>query len=104
MVGANLVTTNGDHQSLDEVFKCADVAWPVVVLKEQQGFGIDALHRQAISHTVELEKIIAKQWDVAGALAQWRQMDGHYVDAVVEILAKPAGAGHLLQRFASCAE
>ena len=51
-----------------------------------------------------LEEVLGEERDVAGALAKGWELDGDDVDAVVEVFAEAAGAGHLFEVFVGGAD
>ena len=104
MGGENLVAADGDDETLDEVFQLADVAGPGVLLEGGECGVVDVLDGDAVGDAVSLEEVLAEQRDVAGAIAQGWELDGDDVDAVVEVFAEAAGAGHLLEIFVGGAD
>ena len=104
LAGVNLLSAHGNDQPLDEVFEFPDIARPAMLLQYQQRIIGEALDRDPVRAAVDLEKVLAQHGDVSDALTQGRQIDRHNVDAVVQVLAKTARAGHFFERFVGGAE
>src|SRR5713226_63306 len=79
------------HSALDCVFKLSDVARPVIAHQPTHGVFRDGAHR-ALRVRKLFQKETYQQWDVALAVAQWRQFDLHHVQAEVEVLPERTGA------------
>src|SRR5579884_2137009 len=70
---------------LHQVFQLPDISRPMVCLKSR-----DAGLRQRLCFAVELlviprNEVVAKQGNILQAFPQWRQMDVHYIDPVIEV-------------------
>src|SRR5579863_5747179 len=83
--------------ALDGVFELADVARPVISLERPQGLGLEILKRLLHLQGVPAEEAARQGLDVLRTPAQRRHVNGHHVDAVVEVLAKLSGAHHRLE-------
>src|SRR5208283_2790178 len=92
-------SANRYHQPLDQIFQLAHIPRPGVFLKGSKRIGGQPLNGQSVGQAMELEKVIAKQGNVANAFAQRRQMNRNHVNAIVKVLTKAPGADHLLERL-----
>src|SRR6202008_3195289 len=57
------------------------------------------LHRYVVGIGIASQEMVQQQGNVSCTLAESRQMDRYNVDAIVEILAKPAALDHLFEVF-----
>jgi len=93
----DLLAPRGEDESLDQVFELANVSRPGMFFESGEGVGTDLLQRNSVGGAVNLEKIVAKQGNIADTLAEGRKLDRNYMNAVVEIFAEFSGAGHFLE-------
>ena len=100
----DLFTTYRDYQALNEVLQLANIAGPAVLFKSREGRIVDVLGGNAVGDAVGLEKMFAKQGDIAETFAQRGELYRDDVNAVVKIFAEAPGTGHLLKIFVGSAD
>jgi hypothetical protein len=85
VVGGDRLVAAHHQRAVDDVLELADVARPAVA--EQALGGVGRQHRAAGAEAlrVELEEVAGEGQDVAGAIAQRRQLERRDVEAVEEI-------------------
>src|SRR5690606_37210249 len=98
-IEAQHLTARQDHRSLADVFQLANVSRPVVPLEQRR-----LLLRQRERRVTELlacplEEMARELHDVVAALAERRNVDREYAQAIVEVLAE-ASRGDLLLEIA----
>ena len=76
--------------ALDDVLQFADISRPVIVHQSLHRFGRNSGDGFSGFLCVALEKIIGERGNVFLVIAQRRNVDGHDVQAVVEVLAERA--------------
>ena len=84
------------------VFELAHVAGPGVVDKHGAGLVADAPDLLGFERGKTLNEMLDQKRDIAGALAQGRDMQREHVDAVIEILAERAFPDHLEEVAVGC--
>src|SRR5271170_2797197 len=67
--------------------------------KHRQSVPSKSLQRQTIRDAMHLQEVLAKQRNISRALPQRGQMNRYHMNSVIEILAEPSRASHLLQRL-----
>ena len=82
---------------MDLVLELADVAGKLVRREPRERARRDAVDDLAEPRAIFLDEVMHEQRDVLGPLAQRRQVQREHVDAVIEILAKPAACNELLE-------
>ena len=81
-----------DRGALDHGRELAHVAGPVVALQQRRVGGRDREVRGTEPGAGMRREVCRERWDIRTSLAQRRQADREHVDAIVEVLAKHAGA------------
>ena len=74
--------------SVDEVFKFANVAGPIITREGGQAFVRNFSDSRLADFVHALKDIIGQLRDVHGAFAQWWYFYAHDIEAVVKILAE----------------
>jgi len=77
----------------------ADVAGPVGVHEELQRFRRDAAERAVVGRRELGDEAAHQQGDVGPALAQRRQVNGEDVEAIEQVVSKPAQRDLFLERL-----
>ena len=85
------------HRLLHGVLQLAHVAGPVVLHHQLQGPLADAFDPLAILFGVFLDEVLHKQRNVLTPFAQRRQMNGHHVEAEIQVLTETPLANLLPQ-------
>src|SRR2546426_842385 len=85
-----------NQQALYRVAELADVPGPLVRLEALQGGGREAPRRQARPLGELIAKVLHQPRNVAGALAQRRDVDRDDVESVQQVLAEPPLPGFLV--------
>src|SRR5512135_226499 len=80
-----------DDRPLDVVLELADVPRPVVVAEQAHRIGVDPPHLAPVLLGVAPQEEIDQERDVLTPLAQGGQVDRDDVEAIVQVLAEPAG-------------
>ena len=86
-----------DDASLHRIFQLADVARPLVVHQDAEGFRGEAGGFGAVFRGVELEEVLSEQGDVFAALTERRKLQHDDVEAVEEVFAEAAVFDGLLE-------
>lgn len=86
-----------DHRPFDDVLQLANVARVVITLEQFLGVGLDVEHLLAELLAEPQDRLHAERQDVFRAHAERRQLEGHHVQAEVEVFAKGAPRGFLLE-------
>src|SRR5690348_13474214 len=80
--------TREDHRAFYRVLKLADIARPLVALKERKGFRrntAELLLRVACRLRSEA---VREEGDILGAVAKWRQLDRNHAQSEKEIASE----------------
>src|SRR6185312_4733234 len=77
-----------DHGALDDITQLANVARPRVRLQQRARRVVHTFDRHAVLPAEFANEVSGQQRDIVGPLAQWRQRDLEYVEAVEQVLAK----------------
>ena len=89
----------GDHRPRQGVLQLPDVARPGSLPDRREGLGRERELAPAVPPLHAPEDVLGQGRDVLGAVAERRDDDPGDVQAVVQVLAEPAG-GHLLGQVA----
>ena len=88
---------------MDDIFQLARIAWPRVpadqyvnCLSAQHGIG------QTETLSINFEKILRQGQHVARPLAQWRNVQGGNLEAVIKIFAETSCGNGILQIHVRC--
>src|SRR5258708_26470388 len=79
-----------DHCPFDLVLELADVAWPIVLLKQIHGGRIEFTDLLLLALACDRQEPSRQQWYVAPPRAQRWKPDRESRESVVEVGAKPA--------------
>jgi hypothetical protein len=96
-VGGEGGAVGEDDAAFHGVFELADVAGPLVVHHEAEGFGGELGRGKAVFFGVELEVVGGEERDVFLAAAERWELEGDDVEAVEEVLAEAAFLDGLLE-------
>ena len=77
-----------DHGPLDSVLQLAHVAGPVVAHDPVPGRVLESGDRLAVLLGEAPEELVGEELDVVRSLAQWRQIDLHDSETIVQVLAQ----------------
>ena len=96
VLGLDHGTGRGDDHLLDDVLELADVAGPVVAGQAREGLARERLggHPPLLE---PLQDVVDQERDIIEPLAERGQLDRDHVEAIVQILAEPAGGDRLGQ-------
>ena len=97
-VGAQAIGVDGafgleDGKALGDVLQFAHIAGPAVGEEQLTGVVLQPDGRHAILFGRVAGELAEEEQDVVATVAQWRDDDGHRVEAVIQILAE-AVVGH----------
>src|ERR1700674_284422 len=76
--------------AFDRILKFTDVSGPAILLKDPESLRRNAGDRASGFLLEALHEVLGKEWNVLAAVAQWRCYQGHFVNSIVQIGAKPA--------------
>src|SRR5262245_46069500 len=91
------VTNRLNDRVADHVLHFADVARPIMCLKQPQHLRCNRLHALIQLPVAHPDEVIRQQWDVILAVTQRRKRDGHAVEPVEQVLAELAGRCEFIQ-------
>src|SRR2546425_10984251 len=77
-----------DHESLDEILKLAHVSLPAVVHQVLKRFGVSPLLLCSELLAKLPDEVPYQQGNILSTLAQRRQMNRNYVNAIIKVFAK----------------
>ncbi len=86
-----------DNEPLHQVFQFAHIARPGVILEGRDDLLVEFLGVPAFLAAEKLHEVAGEQGDVLAPVAQRRNGQGQYVQAVEEVLAKVSRADLLLE-------
>src|SRR6266851_3505493 len=105
MLGAYALTAGcEDHCPFDLILELADVARPIVLLKQIQGGGIELTDLFLLALACDRQEPSRQQWYVAPSRAQRWKLDRENSEAVVEVGAKSARRDRGLEIAVGCRE
>ena len=84
-------------RAFNAILQLANVARPRVLQEAVQNLPGDLRYVLVILTVVLFQEVIDQQWDVLPPVSQWRQVYGHDVEAIVQILAESAVANLFFQ-------
>src|SRR6185369_16670956 len=96
IAGGHHAAFGHDHGALDAVLELANVTRPAVRLNGANGIGRKAARGTAEALRGALEQELSKQQTVALPLAQRRNANGDFADAVIKIFAEHGAGGELV--------
>src|SRR5439155_26593826 len=95
--GSNDFRVRHDHKSLDEILKLAHVSFPAVIHQVLKRFGVNPLLLYSELLAKLSDEMPCQQGNILSTLAQRRQMNRNYMDAIIKVFAKAMLSDGLLQ-------
>src|ERR1700676_68141 len=81
----------GKHDgTFDDIFKLADMAWPVVIHQQLKSRRSKVAQRLVIFLAVALKEMREESGNIFAAVAQWRQLQVDNVEAMIKIFTEAA--------------
>src|SRR2546428_13491354 len=93
-----------NHEPLDQITKFADVSGPTVSGEHGQSCVADLLGFAAIGSGEFSEKMARQNGYVLNALAQSRNREGYYVQAIKKVFPKQAPGNLILELLIRCGD
>src|SRR5207253_10553265 len=86
--GSNYLRVRHDHKSLDEILKLAHGSLPRIIHQVLKRFEVSPLLLYSKLLAKLPDEMVYQQGNILSTLAQRRQMNRNYVNAIIKVFAK----------------
>src|SRR5579863_5166996 len=91
-----------NERTLDHVLQFPDISGPGIIAQNGHGVCLDFRQRKPEFAGVHLEEVFHQQGNILGTISQWRRIDAHHIEAIVQILPKQPLRHPLLEVLMGC--